>query len=98
MSRFLERLSSGPPIVADGGMGAVLASAVPRLRCPEDANLRAPEAVVQLHLDYIRPGAGLLGTNTFGANRTQPAALLLDDEVAAAHAAAARLALHAPHG
>ena len=42
MSRFLERLASGPPIVADGGMGAVLASAVLGLRCPEEANLRAP--------------------------------------------------------
>ena len=42
MSRFLERLRSGPPIVADGGMGALISAAVPRLRCPEEANLRAP--------------------------------------------------------
>jgi hypothetical protein len=32
--RFLERIASGTPLVGDGGMGALLASAVPRLRCP----------------------------------------------------------------
>ncbi len=30
---FLKRLADGPPIVADGGMGALVSSAVPRLRC-----------------------------------------------------------------
>ena len=43
------RLREGPPIVADGGMGSLLTAAVPRLRSPEEANLRAPEAVVSLH-------------------------------------------------
>src|SRR2546428_856518 len=80
MSRFLERLASGPPIVADGGMGAVLASAVPRLRCPEEANLRAPESVVDLHLGYIRAGAELIETNTFGANRPKLSQYFLEEE------------------
>src|SRR5204863_8211374 len=65
LSRFLERLASGTPIVADGGMGALLASAVPGLRCPEEANLRSPESVVDVHLGYIRAGAELIETNTF---------------------------------
>jgi methionine synthase / methylenetetrahydrofolate reductase(NADPH) len=95
MSRFLERLASGLPIVADGGMGAVLASAVPRLRSPEEANLRAPEAVVDLHLDYIRAGAELIETNTFGANRAKLAAHFLDDELEAINAAGVRLAREA---
>ena len=56
MSRFLERLRSGPPIVADGGMGALLSGAVPRLRCPEEANVRAPESVVAFHASFIRAG------------------------------------------
>ena len=38
--RFEERLANGPVIVGDGGMGALVTSAVPRLRCPEEANLR----------------------------------------------------------
>ncbi len=66
---FLDRLRSGPPIVGDGGMGALISAAVPRLRCPEEANLRAPEAVVSLHVGFIAAGAELIETNSFGANR-----------------------------
>src|SRR6266498_1578495 len=47
-NRFLKRLETGPVIVGDGGMGALLSAAVPRLRSPEEANLRAPDAVVSL--------------------------------------------------
>jgi methionine synthase I (cobalamin-dependent)/5,10-methylenetetrahydrofolate reductase len=95
VSRFLERLASGPPIVADGGMGAVLASAVPRLRCPEEANLRAPESVVDVHLGYIRAGAELIETNTFGANRPKLAQHFLDDELEQISSAGVRLAREA---
>jgi len=92
---FLERLRSGPPIVADGGMGALLAEAVPGLRCPEEANLRAPESVVAVHASYIRAGAELIETNTFGANRRKLAAKLLDHEFEAINSAAVRLAREA---
>jgi methionine synthase / methylenetetrahydrofolate reductase (NADH) len=95
MSRFLERLAAGPPIVADGGMGALLESAVPRLRFPEEANLRAPDSVVDVHLGYIRAGAELIETNTFGVNRTKLAPHFLEDELDAIVAAGARLAREA---
>ncbi|HVC86181.1 MAG TPA: bifunctional homocysteine S-methyltransferase/methylenetetrahydrofolate reductase [Gaiellaceae bacterium] len=95
MSRFLERLAEGPPIVADGGMGALLASAVPRLRCPEEANLRAPESVVDVHLGYIRAGAELIETNTFGANRSKLAQHFLEDEFDSINSAGVRLAREA---
>src|SRR5689334_7709377 len=80
-NRFLERLETGPVIVGDGGMGALLSSAVPRLRSPEEANLRAPEAVVSLHVSFINAGAELIETNTFGANRRKLAHNFLDDEL-----------------
>jgi homocysteine S-methyltransferase len=92
VSRFLERLASGPPIVADGGMGAVLASAVPGLRCPEEANLVAPESVVDVHLGYIRAGADLIETNTFGANRPKLAQRFLEHELERVNAAGVKLA------
>ncbi len=95
MSRFLERLSSGAPIVADGGTGALIASAVARLRCPEEANLRAPESVIDVHLGYIRAGAELIETNTFGANRPKLAEHFLEDEFAAINTSAVRLAREA---
>jgi methionine synthase / methylenetetrahydrofolate reductase(NADPH) len=79
-NRFLQRLSEGPPIVGDGGMGVLVSSAVPRLRTPEEANLRAPEAVVSLHVSFIRAGAELIETNTFGANRRKLAQHYLEDE------------------
>jgi homocysteine S-methyltransferase len=95
VSRFLERLHDGPVIVADGGMGSILAAAVPRLRCPEEANLKAPEAVVNVHLGFIRAGAELVEANTFGANRRKLAALLLDDDLAAIVEAGVKLAREA---
>jgi methionine synthase / methylenetetrahydrofolate reductase(NADPH) len=90
--RFLERLHDGPPIVGDGGMGALVSSAVSRLRCPEEANLRAPESVVSLHLNFIRAGADLIETNTFGANRSKLRAQYLEDEVKRINEAAVKLA------
>jgi methionine synthase I (cobalamin-dependent)/5,10-methylenetetrahydrofolate reductase len=95
MSRFLERLAAGPPIVADGGMGALLASAVDRLRCPEEANLKAPEAVIDVHLGYIRAGAELIETNTFGASRAKLAQYFLEDQFEQINAAAVKLAREA---
>jgi methionine synthase I (cobalamin-dependent)/5,10-methylenetetrahydrofolate reductase len=93
--RFLDRLENGPVIVADGGMGALITSAVPRVRCPEEANLRAPEAVISLHVGYIRAGAELIETNTFGANRRKLAAHYLEEEFEAINSTAVRLAREA---
>jgi homocysteine S-methyltransferase len=93
--RFETRLSEGPPIVADGGMGALLTAAVPRLRSPEEANLRAPEAVVSLHVSFINAGAELIETNTFGANRRKLATHYLEDEVERINSTAVKLAREA---
>ncbi len=95
MSRFPESLASGPPLVADGGMGALVASAVPGLRCPEEANLRAPESVLEVHLGYIRAGADLIETNSFGANRAKLGRQFLAEELEAINAAAVRIAREA---
>jgi len=91
-NRFLERLSSGPAIVADGGMGALLSAAVPRLRTPEEANLRAPEAVVSLHVSFINAGAELIEANSFGANRRKLAHHFLEDQLEEINSAAVKLA------
>src|SRR5437870_12956536 len=93
--RFEDRLASGPVVVADGGMGVLVTSAVPRLRCPEEANLKAPESVVTLHTSFIRAGADLIETNTFGANRRKLAGLYLDDELERINSAGVKLAREA---
>ena len=92
MDRFSERLGSGPPIVGDGGMGTLVSSAVARLRCPEEANLRAPESVLSLHLGFIRAGAELIETNTFGANRHKLRTHFLEDEVKSINEAGVKIA------
>jgi methionine synthase / methylenetetrahydrofolate reductase(NADPH) len=94
-SRFLERLKDGPIVVGDGGMGALISAAVPRLRCPEEANLRAPEAVVSLHVSFINAGADLIETNSFGANRRKLAAHFLEDQLEEINSTAVKLARQA---
>src|SRR5919202_783002 len=91
-SRFLERLERGSAIVADGGMGALLAAAIPRLRCAEEANLRAPDAVVSLHVSFINAGAELIEANSFGANRRKLAQQFLEDEFERINSTAVKLA------
>src|SRR5919108_480619 len=73
-------------------MGALISSAAPRLRCPEEANLRAPDAVVSLHVGFINAGAELIETNTFGANRPKLATYFLDDEFERINSTAVKLA------
>src|SRR5213592_758784 len=73
-------------------MGSLITSAVPRLRCPEEANLRAPESVLSLHLGFIRAGAELIETNTFGANRRKLATRYLEDEFVRINEAGVKLA------
>jgi len=90
-NRFVERLTTGPALVADGGMGVLVSSAVPRVRTPEEANLRAPEAVVKLHVGFIQAGADLIETNTFGANRRKLAANFLEDELHEINSTAVKL-------
>src|SRR5512133_3345620 len=91
-SRFEERLKTGPIVVGDGGMGVLVSGASPRLRCPEEANLRAPEMVVSLHVSFINSGADLIETNTFGANRRKLGHHFLEDELENINSAGVKLA------
>jgi len=68
---------------------------VPRLRCPEEACLRAPEAVVSLHVGFINAGAELIQANTFGANRRKLEQHLLADETDRINSTAVKLAREA---
>src|SRR6266513_1532153 len=93
--RFEKRLEHGPPVVTDGGMGVLVSSAVPGLRCPEEANIRAPESVVSLHASFISAGAELIETNTFGANRHKLRSQFLGEEVEAINETGVKLAREA---
>ena len=69
---FVERLQRGP-VLCDGAMGTQLYERGGGTfdRRLEELNLTNPELVKGVHLDYIRAGAELIETNTFGANRVR---------------------------
>ena len=68
MSSFLERLNRGP-VLCDGAMGTLLyAKGVFINRCYDELNISQPEMVGTIHTDYVKAGAEVLETNTFGAN------------------------------
>jgi methionine synthase I (cobalamin-dependent) len=65
-----ELLNTQQVIVADGGMGTMLFSlGLTRGSAPELWNVERPEAVRSIHAGYIKAGAQIILTNTFGGNR-----------------------------
>jgi methionine synthase / methylenetetrahydrofolate reductase(NADPH) len=93
MRDFRELLTDGRPHVFDGAMGTMLyARGVYINRCYDELNLRDPDLVRDVHRAYVRAGAEIVETNTFGANRAKLARYGLENEVGAINAAAARLA------
>jgi homocysteine S-methyltransferase len=74
-------------------MGTLLhAHGVPVQACFDELNLNRPELVRGIHTDYLRAGAQILETNSFGANRFKLAAHGLELRVAEINAAAVELA------
>ena len=65
---LMARLAAGP-VVADGAMGTLLYERGVYLnRCYDEVNLTAPEMIEAVHRDYLRAGAEVIETNSFGAN------------------------------
>ncbi len=68
MSDFLQRIQDRV-IVADGAMGTMLyAKGIFINRCFDELNLSSPDLVKEIHAAYVRAGAEVIETNTFGAN------------------------------
>ena len=65
---FLARLQAAP-MLCDGAMGTLLYSkGVFINRCYDELNLSQPELILEIHQNYIKAGAEIIETNTFGAN------------------------------
>ena len=80
MQSFLERVESGPVLVADGAMGSFLmAHGLEPGSAPESFNLERPEALREVALLYLDAGAEVVQTNTFGGSALKLAAFGLDD-------------------
>ena len=80
-------------ILFDGAMGTVLyARGVFINQCYDELVLRQPDLVREIHAAYVKAGAEVLETNTFGANRTKLTQYGLEGQVAAINTRAAELA------
>lgn len=67
---FLAKLKQRGVIFADGAMGTMLQEkGLPPGAPPEEWNLSHKEEIVAIHQAYLRAGAEIILTNTFGANR-----------------------------
>ncbi len=80
-------------LVCDGAMGTVLyGRGVFLNRCFDELNLTQPGLVSEVHQEYVRAGADIIETNTFGANRVKLGTFGLSAEVHAINVAGATLA------
>lgn len=67
---FREALQEDRVFVFDGAMGTMLYGKGMYInRCYDEINLSAPKLVLEIHQEYIKAGAEILESNTFGANR-----------------------------
>lgn len=92
---FLDALDERP-LVCDGAMGTMLyARGIFLNRSFDELNLTQPDLVAEVHQAYVRAGADVIESNTFGANRVKLAAFGLAGEVRTINAQGARIARRA---
>ncbi|MGD0990864.1 MAG: bifunctional homocysteine S-methyltransferase/methylenetetrahydrofolate reductase [Gemmatimonadales bacterium] len=91
-----DLIADGRVHVFDGAMGTMLyAKGVFINVCYDELNLRSPDLVRDVHRAYVRAGAEILETNTFGANPVKLAHYGLAAETHAINQKAAELAREA---
>src|SRR5689334_17685195 len=96
MQPFQEILSSDRILVFDGAMGTMLyAKGVYINRCYDELNLSSPDLVREIHTEYIRAGADIIETNTFGATAHKLQQYGLEANMHEINAIAARVAREA---
>jgi methionine synthase / methylenetetrahydrofolate reductase(NADPH) len=92
---LLDRLRDSV-LLCDGAMGTMLyARGVFINRCFDELNLSSPALVEEVHREYLRAGADIIETNTFGANRHKLVRHGLEDKVGAINRAAVDVARRA---
>jgi len=95
MKPFLEALDERV-LVCDGAMGTMLYAKGVFINKSFDAlNLTQPDLVAEVHQQYVRAGADIIETNTFGANRIKLGSFGLADKLHAINEQGARIARHA---
>ena len=89
---FLQRIEKRS-LVCDGAVGTMLyAKGISFKHCFDELNLSQPQVVKEVHLGYVKAGAEVIETNTFGANRARLQKYDLGERVGEINLAGARLA------
>src|SRR5580692_9108362 len=92
---FIEALGDRV-LVCDGAMGTMLYAKGIFINKSFDAlNLSQPELVAEVHDEYVRAGADIVETNTFGANRIKLGSFGLADKLREINLAGAEIARRA---
>jgi homocysteine S-methyltransferase len=92
---FLEALDERV-LVCDGAIGTMLYAKGVFINKSFDAlNLTQPDLVAEVHQEYVRAGADIIETNTFGANRIKLGSFGLADKLYAINEQGAKIARHA---
>ncbi|HSK73861.1 MAG TPA: bifunctional homocysteine S-methyltransferase/methylenetetrahydrofolate reductase [Pyrinomonadaceae bacterium] len=93
MKNFREILESDAIYVFDGAVGTMLYDkGIYINRSYDELNLTAPDLVSEVHDEYIKAGADIIETNTFGATRHKLQQYGLENKLKEINIAAARLA------
>jgi methionine synthase / methylenetetrahydrofolate reductase(NADPH) len=96
MEPFRELLETDRIHVVDGAMGTMLyAKGVYINRCYDELNLSNPDLVREIHTEYIRAGADIIETNTFGATAHKLQQYGLESNLHEINAIAAKVAREA---
>ncbi len=99
MADLRDMLSGDRIHVMDGAMGTTLYSRGVFLNvCYDELNATHPDLVEDVHEQYIRAGAEIIETNTFGANPWKLSSHGLDDRTEELNARAAAIAVKAASG
>lgn len=93
MQDFIQAVADEHVYLFDGAMGTMLYSkGVFINKCYDELNLRNPEIVLEVHRQYVRAGAEILETNTYGANRVKLGGFGIEDELREINVAAVEIA------
>src|SRR5205814_8149237 len=96
MQDFIQAIADEHVYLFDGAMGTMLYSkGVFINKCYDELNVRSPEIVLEVHKQYVRAGAEIIETNTYGANRVKLGAFGIEHELSDINRAAVEIARRA---
>jgi methionine synthase I (cobalamin-dependent)/5,10-methylenetetrahydrofolate reductase len=96
MQDFIQAIADEHVYLFDGAMGTMLYSkGVFINKCYDELNLRSAEIVQEVHRQYVRAGAEIIETNTYGANRLKLRSFGIEDELREINLQGAKIARQA---